>query len=242
MGEKACPNGVVAVHVGGALALFADATASPPARSGADLAVDAAAIIAGILGRELPLLYARQEHTTLSFTYGAEGSLDRGPHLVGVCDALITAEPDTALLVRTADCLPVVLSGDEVAAIVHAGWRGLAGDILGATTRRLRAEFGVEPSSLEAVIGVGIGPCHYVVGDDVRAALSRLEVDSGGWRLDDRVDLAEFARGRLRALGLRDGAVTTLAGCTACSPRHHSHRRDGKRAGRQWAAVVRPGA
>ncbi len=224
------------------MALFADAVACPSTLPGDELAGSALAAIEGLLGHPVSLLHADQRHTALTFTFGAEGSLARGPHSVGVCDALITAEPDVALLVRTADCLPVALAGGGVVAIVHAGWRGLAADILGATTRRMRAEFGIEPTALVAAVGVGIGPCHYRVGDDVHGALGRLDTMADTWRRADRVDLAGFARSRLLALGLRPGEVTTLAGCTSCSLRHHSYRRDGADAGRQWTAVVRPGA
>jgi YfiH family protein len=242
VGENAGQDGVTAVRLESGLTLFADATGCPSGLSSDELATSALDVIEGLLGRPVALLHADQRHTALTFTFGAEGSLARGPHSVGVCDALITAERDVALLVRTADCLPVALAGDGVVAVVHAGWRGLAADILGATARRLRAEFGVEPAVLEAVVGVGIGPCHYRVGDEVREALSRHATVTNGWRRQDRVDLAGFARSRLLALGLRPGAVTTLAGCTACSPRHHSYRRDGAGAGRQWTAVIRLGA
>lgn len=242
MGENAGPDGVTAVRLESGLALFADAVACPSGLSSDELATSAGAVIEGLVGHPVALLHGDQRHTALTFTFGAEGSLARGPHSVGVCDALITAEPDVALLVRTADCLPVALAGDGVVAVVHAGWRGLAADILGTTTRRLRAEFGIEPTALGAVVGVGIGPCHYRVGDEVREALSKHATVTGTWHLPDRVDLAGFARSRLLALGLRPGAVTTLAGCTACSPRHHSYRRDGASAGRQWTAVIRPGA
>ena len=44
------------------------------------------------------------------------------------CDALLTRQPGVALLVRTADCLPLVIADPSrgVVGIVHAGWRGLA--------------------------------------------------------------------------------------------------------------------
>lgn len=242
MDEHVCPEGITAIRAGGGLAFFADAGLAPASLSLAELADAAAGLISRVVGQAIPVLYARQAHTVLSFVYGAEGPLAPGPHLVGVCDALITAETGVALLVRTADCLPVALAGSGVAAMVHAGWRGLAGDILGATVRRLYLELGVEPADLQGVIGVGVGPCHYRVGSDVGEALARLDAGSSSWRCDDRVDLGEFARGRLVALGLEDTAVSRLPGCTACSPRHHSHRRDGAGAGRQWSAVLRPGA
>jgi YfiH family protein len=161
-----------------------------------------------------------------------------GPHLVGTCDALLTTEPWTALVVRTADCLPIALAGGGAVAMIHAGWRGLAADVLGFTVGRLRAEFGVAPDALDAVVGVGIGPCHYPVGAEVVAALERHPVADGPWRGDGVVDLARFASGRLAALGLDPGRVRVVPGCTACSPSYHSFRRDGNPAGRQWNAVI----
>jgi copper oxidase (laccase) domain-containing protein len=121
---------------------------------------------------------------------------------------------------------------------VHAGWRGLAADVLGMVMGRLRSEFGVPPYRVRAVIGVGIGPCHYQVGAEVLAALAGHKIEASEWRGDGTVDLARWAAGRLLALGVERGAIEVLPGCTACSPSYHSYRRDGKHAGRQWSAIL----
>jgi len=191
-----------------------------------------------LLGRPIPVLFGRQRHSAVTFTYAAEGSLTSDPRSVGTCDALVTAESDVALVVVTADCLPVAVAGGGVAAIAHAGWRGLAADVLGALVRRIGAEFGVGPRRLSAIVGVGVGPCHYEVGNEVVAALAGRNVGDVSWQFGRKVDLSAWARGRLIALGLNEDRVSRLAGCTACSPRFHSHRRDGAAAGRQWSAVV----
>ena len=50
-------------------------------------------------------------------------------------DAVVANRPGDICVVRTADCLPVLLcsrDGGEIAAI-HAGWRGLAGGVIEAT-------------------------------------------------------------------------------------------------------------
>ena len=122
--------------------------------------------------------------------------------------------------------------------VLHAGWRGLAADIPGRALARLQGEFGIMPGEMAAVIGVGVGPCHYPVGPDVIAGLEQWPVDDPGWEADGRVDLARFAAGRLRRLGVAPDAVRVLPGCTACDARWHSYRRDGERAGRQWCALV----
>ncbi|MDD5562739.1 MAG: polyphenol oxidase family protein [Thermoanaerobaculaceae bacterium] len=238
MAETAGGSGVLAVPTDGALALFADRDGAAAGLDERALAEAAAAAAGRALGRPVASLYARQEHTRLTYTFSAAAELEPGAHLVGTCDALITAEPATALVVRTADCLPVAIAGGGAVAMVHAGWRGLAADILGAVVGRLRAEFGVGPGALAAIVGVGVGPCHYRVGPEVTGALARLDASGAGWRGDGVVDLAAFAAGRLTGLGLDPARVRVLPGCTACSPAYHSVRRDGPAAGRQWSAII----
>jgi YfiH family protein len=229
-------GGVVAIGIGRASALFADATAAPSSASAAELAESARRSVSARTGREMPALYATQVHSRVAYTFSARRPLAARTHHVGECDALVTGEPWVVLTVRTADCLPIAIAGDGVVGIVHAGWRGLAADILGATVRRLEVEFGVPRSAMAAAIGVGIGSCHYRVGGDVLEALSRVDVGTRAWRSDDRVDLGGWAEGRLARLGLE--RVSRLPGCTACTPGYHSYRRDGERAGRQWSAVL----
>jgi YfiH family protein len=231
-------NGVTSVSLGEALVFFGNASATPRGLDSHALAAAAGEAVERLTGRTVPVLYARQEHTHLTFTFSATEALSAGPHLVGTCDALLTAEPWTALAVRTADCLPIALGGGGAIAIVHAGWRGLAADVLGMVMGRLRSEFGVPPYRVRAVIGVGIGPCHYQVGAEVLAALAGHKIEASEWRGDGTVDLARWAAGRLLALGVARGAIEVLPGCTACSPSYHSYRRDGKHAGRQWSAIL----
>ncbi len=228
---------IVALELGGALALFADATASPSALDDHALAGFAGHAVGQLLGGSLPVLYARQRHGRLAYVYSAAGPLPAGPHLVGDCDALVTGEAGVALTVRTADCLPIALAAPGVAAMVHAGWRGLAGDILGAVLARLANEFGAGPESVEVAIGVGVGPCHYPVGREVIDGLVAAGGD-GAWHANGRVDLTAFAAGRLTALGVEPRRLHVLPGCTACSSKYHSFRRDGAAARRQWTAIV----
>ena len=238
MGETVGGDGVLSIPLGDAAALFGDALSAAAGLDEGGLAGAVEGVIEKRFGRGVPVLYALQVHGRLTFTYSAEAPLPPGPHLVGRCDALLTAEPWTALTVRTADCLPIALAGGGAAAIVHAGWRGLASDILGAVVGRLHAEFGVKADALAAAVGIGIGPCHYRVGPEVVAALAHHPVAGEAWHADGAVDLARFAAARLAALGLDPVRVSVVPGCTACSPTHHSYRRDGPAAGRQWSAVL----
>ncbi|MHB8659015.1 MAG: polyphenol oxidase family protein [Solirubrobacteraceae bacterium] len=133
----------------------------------------------------------------------------------------------------TADCLPIAIAGGGAVAMVHAGWRGLAGGILAEGVRAVR-ELGAA-GSLGAAIGPGAGPCCYEVGDEVHGIFASHDP---GPRDGRRLDMKAIARRQLEAAGVEAVADTGL--CTMCSdPRlFFSHRRDagvtGRQAGIAW--------
>jgi len=153
-------------------------------------------------------------------------------------DGSFTTHPDVVCIVQMADCMPVLFAdraGTRVAA-AHAGWRGLAGDVLGATVRALDTD----PAALVAWMGPAIGPGAFEVGDDVREAFVGHAAEaqaafvphgSGKWL----ADLFLLARQRLAALGV--GAIHGGGLCTVGdSRRFFSHRRD-RVSGRMAAAI-----
>jgi len=136
-------------------------------------------------------------------------------------DGHVVREPGLAPLVFVADCLPVALHGPGGLAMVHAGWRGLAGGIVAAAAEA------VEASS--AAIGPGIGPCCYEVGDEVLGAFADLGDGIAQGRM---LDLPEVARRHLARAGVEN--VQSAGLCTSCEPElFFSHRRDHGRTGRQ---------
>jgi polyphenol oxidase len=138
-------------------------------------------------------------------------------------DGHATALRGVGVMVLSADCLPVALGADDAVAMVHAGWRGLAGGVLEQGVAALR-ELGAE-GSIAAVIGPRAGACCYEVGAEVHDALG------GRHREGRKIDLAAIARDLLLAEGVSE--VSELGGCTICQERFYSHRREGERAGRQ---------
>jgi YfiH family protein len=147
---------------------------------------------------------------------------DGGTGPVAEADGQATALTQVAVMVLTADCLPVALGSQHAVAMLHAGWRGLAAGVLEKGVSALRELDGSE--EISAVIGPGAGPCCYEVGAEVHAALT-------GASGTGPVDLRAVARRRLLAAGVTD--VRDVRACTICDRRFFSHRREGRRAGRQ---------
>jgi YfiH family protein len=141
-------------------------------------------------------------------------------------DGLWTDEPDVPMLAFSADCLPIALArvkGKPGLSLLHAGRMGLLEGIVEAGV----AALGGGP--IAAIVGPGIGPCCYEVGEDILAAYRG--------RLGKRViqgrnlDLWTAARDVLSEAGVE--AVERVDVCTACDDRFFSHRRDGPVTGRQ---------
>ena len=139
-------------------------------------------------------------------------------------DGHITRRPGITPLVLVADCLPVALAGGGAVAMLHCGWRGLAGNMIGRALRRMSVE--------AAAIGPGIGACCYEVGDEVLEAFSGYDGVAEGRMLD----LRAIAEGQLRAGGVEQ--IEHVDQCTSCHPElFFSHRRDDGVTGRQAGLV-----
>jgi YfiH family protein len=145
-------------------------------------------------------------------------------------DGLWTDARGEPLIVFTADCLPIAIARADVErpaiAALHVGWRGLLGGIVEAGA----AALGPTPTPLAAVIGPGIGPCCYEVGEEVVQPFRERFGD--GIVRNKHLDLWSAAEQALRAAGVTK--VSRLDLCTACNPElFFSHRRDGGHTGRQ---------
>ena len=184
--------------------------------------------------------YGRQVHGTHVVT--VDGPTDDAVAGVGgpapepvEADGQVTAEPGVAPMVLTADCLPIALAGLRGVAMLHAGWRGLAGGLLGAGAEALRALEG-DDVTITAAIGPGAGPCCYEVSEAVHDRFAAREADL---RRGGHLDLKAVARLELERAGV--GEVHDVGLCTICSdPRlFYSHRRERGLTGRQAGIIWR---
>jgi len=154
------------------------------------------------------------------------------------CDVLITSSPRRTLMLRFADCTPVLLVDPKqrAAAAVHAGWRGSAARAAGAAVSALREVFGSRPGDILAGIGPAIGPCCYTVGPDVVEAFG----DRPELFHDRKLDLWEANRQALIEAGLEPSSIEMARLCTRCeSDRFFSHRANGGQPAGRFAALIR---
>jgi polyphenol oxidase len=157
---------------------------------------------------------------------------------LGQADALITDRPEVSLLLRFADCLPVLIYDpvQRAVGVAHAGWRGSLKKIAKATVAAMGERYGSRPADLVAGVGPGIGPCHYAVGPEVVAQTRQ----AFGDRADEllikheagyHLDLWGVNRAALQEAGVEQIEVAGL--CTVChSEDFFSHRATGGLTGR----------
>jgi polyphenol oxidase len=144
------------------------------------------------------------------------------------CDGLWSDVPRQAMMLLTADCLPVALArangGKPALAVLHVGWRGLLSGIVASGADA------VGRGKLAAVIGPGIGPCCYQVGEEVAEPFRRRFGPAVS--PDGRLDLWSASERALREAGCTE--VDRIDLCTHCHPElFFSHRRDHGLTGRQ---------
>jgi YfiH family protein len=153
-------------------------------------------------------------------------------------DGLWTSKSGVGLGIRTADCIPLLLESKQNGrvAAVHAGWKGVIGEIPMVGVGVLESE----PGAMQAALGPHIRQCCYCVGEDLA---ERFGVRFGSKVLLHRagrvyLDLAYAVRAQLSEKGVT--LVDDVERCTHCDTSFHSFRRGGAAAGRQVSFIVCP--
>lgn len=203
-----------------------------------------------ILGRALgfdpmKLVLTKQIHSDIVRVVDRrQWGLHMVPGATQVCDALVTNDPGTALVVFTADCTPILLHDPVTGAVgaAHAGWRGTAADIAGKTVCAMVSAFGCDPQNIRAAIGPNLGACCFETDADVPDAMvAAFGEEAKAWIRPAGnkfyVNLKE-----INALALRRAGVTKIeisTACTMCDPEiFWSHRLHGPGRGAQGAIIV----
>lgn len=163
------------------------------------------AALADLISADAKLHWLEQVHGCDVISPAADAQRP-SPSSPRVADGWYSDKVGEALVIMSADCLPLLLcnsAGTEIAAL-HAGWRGVANNILQHGVRRFKSS----PADLLLWIGPGISFDHFTVGTEVReqlllstdsalACFSAVAADGSS-----NVDLAGLVRAQAKALGL----------------------------------------
>jgi polyphenol oxidase len=151
-------------------------------------------------------------------------------------DGIVTGRAGVVLMVRAADCVPVLLADADAGVIgaVHCGRPGLAAGVVPATVGRMR-DLGAE--SITAWIGPHVCGACYEVPERMQASVGAAvpaSIATTSWGTPS-LDLGAGVRAQLTADGV---SVHDMSRCTLESSDLYSYRRDGDRAGR-LAGLIR---
>lgn len=157
-------------------------------------------------------------------------------------DAVITAERNLCIAVKTADCIPVLVYDvrKQLIAAIHAGWRGTVGRIVEKTLQQMDSK----AEDLWAIIGPGISLDSFEVGDEVYEQF--LQAGFPMQRLAKRypsgtgekwhINLKDANRWLLEQNGVRNIQVSDVD--TLTSPHFYSARRDTINTGRNINGIM----
>jgi purine-nucleoside/S-methyl-5'-thioadenosine phosphorylase / adenosine deaminase len=212
--------------------------------------------LAGTLGSD-EIVTPNQVHGRQVVVVRAGSRRDEGRP---IGDVLVSDDPTTAIAVRAADCVPLLLADSRSGAVaaVHAGWRGTASGAATAAVDALRQHIGASPKDLIVAIGPSIGACCYEVGSELvdafaaagypRHLIDRWFIVRGSKGAPGRtglpplyLDVAGANRDQLLLAGVPEAQIHD---CRLCTAMHldvlTSYRAERERAGR-LAAVIKAG-
>lgn len=154
-------------------------------------------------------------------------------------DGMMTEALGTGLLIKTADCQPILFTdstGSRIMAI-HAGWRGNRLDFPATAVRTFCENYGLGPGEIRVVRGPSLGPCC--------AEFTNFDTEWGSrfskWfdPATHNMDLWELSRSQLQEAGMQDCHIHGIDICTMLNAGSwFSWRRD-KTRGRQASLIWR---
>lgn len=195
---------------------------------------------------ERDVVWAKQVHGNYVHVVEQENSGKTGSSQVPLeADGFVTNQPGIPLAVFTADCVPVLLEDAKhgVIGAVHSGWRGTVADIEDQVVKRM-LEAGADLKELCIAIGPAIDRCCFEVGAEVIAGVDALLGEAASSYYSPRgerfmLDLRGVIRERFIQLGVPEGNIEKVSGCTMCHPdRYWSHRYTKGERGSQAAVIM----
>lgn len=161
------------------------------------------------------------------------------------CDGHFSAQKKTGLVIASADCLPVLIeckNTGQVAAI-HAGWKGVANQIVYKALNKLVSEAPSKPA-FDIWIGPHILQKSFEVDLDVLQKLQKaafhLSLDSFSYKKNEKyyVDLNKILESQIQEIAAEEKRIQFINFDTKNDPRFFSFRRDKEKAGRNLSFIA----
>jgi YfiH family protein len=159
-------------------------------------------------------------------------------------DIILTDRLKVTLMMRFADCVPVLLHDPvrRVVGLAHAGWMGTVRGTVSVAVKAMQGRFGSAAADIQAAIGPSIGPDHYQIGPDVAAQVRQAFGHQAGEFLFSRDGSTYFDLWKANTWLLEQAGVHQIerAGlCTACHTEDwFSHRAEKGQTGRFGAVIA----
>lgn len=159
-------------------------------------------------------------------------------------DYLITDQKHIGIGVMTGDCLPIIFYDNlhNVAAIVHAGWRGSVAHVALKALADLQTHFGTKIEHMRIFFGPSAKSCCYQVGQEFEKHLEQFSfADQILYKEEKGImfDLPLCNKLQLEHVGVAKEAFRLeYNSCTICDPKYCSYRREGANGSRQMTVVV----
>jgi len=160
-------------------------------------------------------------------------------------DALVTRKKGVLLIIKTADCLPVLMvdKKQKAVAAIHCGWKSTSKGLIQKVVKKMEEHFGCDSCTLLVAMGPCIGQSCYEVGEDVRQEFERNGLSLEPFQLHpfqrERyfLDLKRANRLQLVDVGVNESKISTVGLCTHCEDDLFSYRRDKKSSGRMLSFI-----
>lgn len=175
--------------------------------------------------------HSNHVHVCTSSDSGA--GFDNHPQLMNY-DAIVTNLPDQYLLIRTADCTPILFYDTQTDSIgaAHSGREGTRKNIAGKVILSMQAAYNTRPENVKVWIGAGICKQHYEVSPAIwdefaiTCRLNSVNIDSSD---APYLDIQDVILQQLIQAGINRDNIRLNTICTYESQLHFSYRRDGSK-------------
>lgn len=193
-------------------------------------------IITPLLCNGLSLRYPRQVHGNVVLDDDTFG------HCRQAADGLVSKKNRLALIIRTADCIPLHIWDEDRIGMIHAGWRSIRGNIISRSIQDFKT------NKTKIVVGPSITARHYEVDRDLYEpwlldwpSLENFLSPPQPQSTKRFLDLRRLAVAQLQQAGIREENIHLIDRCTFASTLP-SYRREGPNGRRIYNYIYRLGS